>query len=202
MKAHGFYLDDLKIILPEKMKGLGVALGANTVLFNYVALKKGEKERRTNPDNPQPDYTYNRDLSFGTWIHEFFHIVDTRLEGISHKDKAWGVQYEAAKKRQKEAKNYAIPDTGCGGIKNGDYHYELTTKFEFFAVVMTARINICKAGKCIESPSKDCYFQKDRGFTLPSIENESQLKALLPEAYKLATKVLEKGLPAAQTSSR
>ena len=196
MKVHGFHLDDLKIILPEKMKGLGVALGANTVLFNYVTIKKSENYRRTHPRFPRPDYNYNWDLSFGTWIHEFFHIVDTRLEGISH-NKAWGVQYEAAKKRQKEAKNYAIPDTGCKVIKNDDYHYELATKFEFFAVVMTARINICKAGKCIESPSKDCYFQSDRGITLPAIENENQLKALLPEAYKLATKVLEKGLPAA-----
>ena len=110
MKIYGFHLDYLEIILPEKMKGLGAALGANTVLFNYVSIKESENYRRTHPISPQPDYTYNHDLSFGTWIHEFFHIVDTRLEGISQ-NKAWHVQYEAAMKRQKEAKNYAIPDT-------------------------------------------------------------------------------------------
>lgn len=193
MKIYGFHLDDLKIILPTELRSLGLALGANTVLYNYVGAK--ERERRIR--RLEPDFNYNWDLSFGTWIHEFFHIVDTRLGGIAHKD-AWFNQHKAAKERQKKGKTYySIPDTGCGGIENeGEIRYEVANPFEFFAVVMTARVNICKAADlCARSASKNCHFGHDFALGLPIVENEQQLKALLPEAYALATKVLEKGLP-------
>ena len=189
MKIYGFHLDDLKIILPkENGKFIASVIGSNTILYNYVRLRELEIETGR---------FYNWDLSFPTWVHELFHIIDGRLKGISHK-KVWRDQYEAAKKRQKEAKNYAIPNTGCKGIKNDDRHYELTTPFEFFAVVMTARVNHCKANTlCTQSPGKNCYFGDEWSKTPSRLENEQQLKALLPEAYKLATKLLEKGLPAA-----
>lgn len=162
-------LSNLKFVLfrLENASFSARALGIDTVIYRYN-LNETLYEQFNN---------WFWEESVDTWIHECFHILDGRLGGRSFTQE-WQDQLESAKLRQTEG-TYSISQNNCGIINNDDFHYELTNNFEFFAVTMTARVNICN-----DDPNNSTFYANT------VLGNSDELNRLLPEVYSLADLVL------------
>lgn len=169
LDGYGQDLSNLKFVLfrLDNASFAARALGVDTIIYRY----------NVNENYYQQFNNWYWENSVDTWIHECFHIIDGRLGGRSF-TQDWQDQLEAAKLRQNQG-TYSITQNNCGIINNDDYHYELTNNFEFFAVTMTARVNICS-----NDPNNTTF----NASTV--LGNSDELNRLLPEVYSLADLVL------------
>ena len=184
MNELGFGLDSLKFILYREEKGkLASTLGTDTIIYNLSvqdAFFTQQEESRW-------------DVAYAVGVHELFHVVDGRNDGLSQTEE-WIKAYEVALDLADKG-NYFIPNEGCGGIFDAQTHYELTSEFEFFAVCMTARVNPCDPDRCNAASSNDVYSANTNcyGFRddMMALNNSTKLKQLFPKVYELGTALLE-----------